>query len=254
MSKKRQSLDELKNLERSKDLFDEGIFYPCSDGKPMADDTLQYQWMVTIKEGLETLLPNDFIAADVFWYPVKGNPKIVYAPDVMVALGRPKGYRSSYRQWQEGNIAPQIVFEVLSNSNSVKEIAKKLDFYSTYQVQEYYVYDPHNNKLSIWCRNESGLTLVNFVGGWTSPLLGIRFQLSEKELKIFHPTGEVFHTFQEVVGILNQERKEKELAIAKVEQERIEKEQAIAKVEQERIEKERLKEKLRQLGIDPDSI
>lgn len=254
MSKKRQSLDELKDLDRSKDLFDEGIFYPCSDGKPMADDTLQYQWIVTIKEGLETLLPNDFIAADVFWYPVKGNPKIVYAPDVMVALGRPKGYRSSYRQWQEGNIAPQIVFEILSNSNTVKEMAKKLVFYSTYQVQEYYVYDPHNNKLSIWCRNESGLVPINFVGGWTSPLLRIRFQLSEKELKIFHPSGEVFHTFQEVVGMFIQERKEKEQAVAKVEQERAEKEQAVAKLEREQAEKERLKEKLRQLGIDPDSI
>jgi hypothetical protein len=29
------------------------IIYPQSDGKPMADNTLQYEWVVTIKEGLE---------------------------------------------------------------------------------------------------------------------------------------------------------------------------------------------------------
>ena len=29
------------------------IVYPDSDGKPMADNTLQFRWIVTIKEGLE---------------------------------------------------------------------------------------------------------------------------------------------------------------------------------------------------------
>jgi hypothetical protein len=29
------------------------IIYPDSDGKPMADNTLQFRWIVTIKEGLE---------------------------------------------------------------------------------------------------------------------------------------------------------------------------------------------------------
>jgi Uma2 family endonuclease len=46
------------------------------------------------------------------------------APDVMVVFGRPKGERRSYRQWQEGNIAPQVVFEILSSGNTLKEMAK----------------------------------------------------------------------------------------------------------------------------------
>ncbi len=42
------------------------------------------------------------------------------APDVMVVFGRPKGRRGSYKQWQEDNIAPQVVFAILSPSNSLE--------------------------------------------------------------------------------------------------------------------------------------
>ena len=71
------------------------IVYPQSDGRPMADTTIQYEWIVTLKGGLDELL-SDFVAGDLFWYPVKGDPKQVIAPDVIVALGRPKGHRRSY--------------------------------------------------------------------------------------------------------------------------------------------------------------
>ncbi len=32
----------------------------------------------------------------------------------MVVFGRPKGDRGSYKQWLENQIAPQVVFEILS--------------------------------------------------------------------------------------------------------------------------------------------
>ena len=221
---------------------EDGIYYPDTDGVPMAENTTQYRWIVTIKEGLELELPNDFVGADLFWYPVKGEPNKRYAPDVMVALGRPKGERPSYMQWRENDVAPQIVFEILSPSNTASEMKKKLTFYEKYGVQEYYVYNPENNKLDIWQRDATAnkLAVVNFVGGWTSPRLGIRFQLSSERLNIFHTNGEPFSTFQEVAQMLRQERTEKE--------------QALLIVEKERAEKEKLKEKLRLLGIDPDSL
>src|SRR4051812_27387732 len=95
----------------------EVIVYPDSDGQPMADNTLQFQWIVTIQGGLDALFaadPNVFVAGDLLWYPVEGQPKIRAAPDAMVVFGRPKGYRGSYKQWEEGGVAPQVVFEVLS--------------------------------------------------------------------------------------------------------------------------------------------
>lgn len=78
------------------------IVYPDADGQPMAENTLQFEWIVTIKEGLEHRfagVPDVFVAGDLFWYPVEGRPEVRMAPDVMVVFGRPKGHRLSYLQW-----------------------------------------------------------------------------------------------------------------------------------------------------------
>lgn len=89
--------------------------YPESDGKPMAENTKQFRWIVTIVGGLAALLrdnPNVFVAGDLLWYPLKENIEICTAPDAMVVFGRPKGDRGSYAQANEDNIPPQVVFEV----------------------------------------------------------------------------------------------------------------------------------------------
>ena len=41
-------------------------YYPESDGQPMAENTTQFQWIVTIKENLDALLTNAFVAGDLF--------------------------------------------------------------------------------------------------------------------------------------------------------------------------------------------
>lgn len=38
------------------------IDYPDSDGQPIAEHSLQFQWIVTIKENLDALLPEAFKA------------------------------------------------------------------------------------------------------------------------------------------------------------------------------------------------
>jgi hypothetical protein len=56
------------------------IIYPDSDGKPMADNTEQFRWIVTIQQNLDWLFADDplvFIAEDLLWYPVKDNPGIL---------------------------------------------------------------------------------------------------------------------------------------------------------------------------------
>src|SRR5262249_57937537 len=72
------------------------VEYPDCDGEPMSDNTLQFEWIVTIKEGLEAVFRDDpdvFVAGDLLWYPIEGDNKTRAAPDAMVAFGRPKGYR-----------------------------------------------------------------------------------------------------------------------------------------------------------------
>jgi hypothetical protein len=70
------------------------IIYPDSDGQPMADNPLQFRWIVTIKEGTERAYRHRadiFVAGDMLWYPVEGHPEICQAPDVLIALGPAEG-------------------------------------------------------------------------------------------------------------------------------------------------------------------
>jgi len=183
------------------------IIYPDSDGKPMADNTIQFELIVEIKKGLDLLYinePNVFIAGDLFWYPVQGQSKIVTAPDVMAVFGRPKGDRGSYRQWEEDNIAPQVVFEILSPSNDRIEMSKKLLFFDRHQVEEYYLYDPETNFLDIWIRTSEGLEPIAQSDNWISPRLEVRFDTSTGRLQLYKPDGTKFYSYIEVNQLLEQ--------------------------------------------------
>lgn len=215
------------------------VNYPDNDGQPMADNTKQFRWITTIQGGLEALFRDDanvFVAGDLLWYPVEGDNKTRAAPDVMVVFGRPKGDRGSYQQWQEENIPPQVVFEVLSPGNTLTEMAR-LEFYDLYQVEEYYLYDPQKVDLSAWRRAQGRLRVIDPVASWVSPRLGIRFELSPEDLQIYRPDGRQFETYVEL-------ERQREIAQARAEQ-------AESQLEMEQQRAEQLAAKLRALGIDP---
>jgi Uma2 family endonuclease len=209
------------------------IEYPETDGLPMAENTKQFEWIVTIKCGLEETYRHRkkvFVAGDLFWYPVEGNNKIRIAPDTMAVFGRPKGHRRSYLQWLEGGIAPQVTFEILSLGNTKSEMRGKLKFYEDYGVQEYYVYDPDNWKLFGWRREGERLKAIPDMSNWTSPLLKIRFDMSGGELQIYGPDGSRFLTYQELRDARDQEHLEGE---------------------KQRERADRLAAQLRALGVEP---
>ncbi|HEY9813604.1 MAG TPA: Uma2 family endonuclease [Candidatus Sericytochromatia bacterium] len=199
------------------------IIYPDSDGQPMADNTKQFRWIVIIKENLELLFinnPDVFVAGDLLWYPVEGDNKTRVAPDALVVFGRPKGDRGSYRQWEEENIPPQVVFEILSPGNRLKEMAKKLRFYERYGVEEYYVYDPDEIELIGWLRSGENLEIIEEMNGWVSPRLEIRFEVTPENLEIFTPAGERFLTYVELGQRAEQERQRADEAVKQLEAER----------------------------------
>jgi Uma2 family endonuclease len=261
------------------------IVYPESDGQPMAENTLQFQWIVTVKEGLTVLFRDRedvFVAGDLLWYPVEGDNKTRVAPDAMVAFGRPQGHRGSYLQWKEGGIPPQVVFEILSPGNRQGEMIKKFQFYEHHGVLEYYIYDPDNNKLEGWHRpdRQQPFSAIAAMAGWTSPLLGITFDWSETGFRLIRPDGRPFETFEEVVrraeaaeaAVAAQhqraeterqraeaERRRAEAENRRAEAERVRADEAVAEVEKERRRAEedretiaRLEARLRELGGDLD--
>jgi Uma2 family endonuclease len=222
------------------------VVYPNSDGQPMADNTLQFQWITTIKFGIDALFaddPNVFVAGDLLWYPLQGDNRTRQAPDVLVAFGRPKGYRGSYRQWEEGDVPPQVVFEILSPGNRPGEMVNKWRFYDRFGVEEYYQHDPEDTgDFAGWVRSlDTGrLEAIDLIQDFLSPRLGVRFDLSGPELVIYRPDGERFKTYVEVIA-------ERDQAMQERDQEREERQRA-----EERAA--RLAERLRALGVDPNDV
>jgi Uma2 family endonuclease len=224
------------------------VVYPESDGKPMAENTEQFKWIVTIEGGLDALFrdnPDVFVAGDLLWYPIEGDPNTCTAPDAMVVFGRPKGFRGSYQQWVEGNIPPQVVFEVLSPSNRHADHIRKFNFYQDHGVEEYYVYDPDRGTLEGWQRKGQRLREIPQMHGWVSPRLGIRFELQDDELRLFQPNGEQFASYVELAA---QRDREKSLR----EQAERDREQAERQRDEAQRQNEHLRARLRELGIDPD--
>jgi Uma2 family endonuclease len=255
----------------------QAVTYPDSDGQPMAENTRQFEHIVIIKCGLEAVFrarPDVFVAGDLFWYPVEGNNIIRQAPDVMVVFGRPRGHRGSYRQWEEGGVAPQVVFEILWPSNRWGEMHRKFKFYERHGVEEYYVYNPEDGELVGYERQGQELVEVVFMQDWISPRLNVRLRLVGNELELYGPDGSRFLSYLDVMAQMEQERAGKERALREAEQERAGKERALREAEQERAGKEqalreaseqkrqaearaeelaRLRARLKERGLDPDA-
>jgi Uma2 family endonuclease len=215
------------------------IVYPDTDGLPMAENTLQFEWIVKIKGGLDHLFadaPEVFVAGDLFWYPVQGHPEIRMAPDVMVAFGRPKGHRLSYLQWEEGGIAPQVVFEVLSPGNRFGEMLRKFEFYERHGAEEYYIFNPDPKRLDLsgFLRQGGKLIEIPTMNGHVSPRLKVKFELDESGLRIIGPDGQPFLTYGEVAR-----GKEEYRNRAEQERQRAEQAERRAKEADERAERER---------------
>ena len=71
-------------------------------------------------------------------------------------------------------------------------MAEKRDFYEKYGVEEYYIYDSDRFLLSGWIRSGERLIAIANMEGWASPLLGIQFSQSNRDLEIYTPDGQRF--------------------------------------------------------------
>ena len=220
------------------------VLYPDSYVELIAKNSIQYQHVIAIQVGLDAMLahnPDVFVAADLLWYPVEGRPDIRITLDVMVAFGRPKGARGSYRQWEEDDVAPQVVFKITSPGATPAEMRSRRMFYNRYGVAEYYEYDPEIGMLDVWTRQKSVLRIAVFTDEWRSPLLGVTLKIETNgDLGVYRLNGERFLRPVEIKALAD-------LAEARAERER-------NRAEKERERAERLAAKLRELGIDPEQI
>ena len=117
------------------------VFYPCSDGRPMADNAWQSRAIVKAAGDLEVAHPDALAVADILVYPEEGNPRNRIAPDVLVAFGVGTHSRSSYLVWEEGK-PPDWVLEVASPSTASNDLDFKRRAYAAMGVPEYWLFDP----------------------------------------------------------------------------------------------------------------
>jgi hypothetical protein len=104
-------------------------------------------------------------------------------------------------------------------------MTSKLEFYDRYGVEEYYIYDPDENKLTGFQRNNKNISIIREIGNWASPRLGIQFDLKSETLEIYRPDGKKFLSSVELY-----QRAEREYQRA-----------------------ERLAAQLRNLGVEPEA-
>jgi Uma2 family endonuclease len=119
------------------------IFYPSSDGEPVAEtyDHL-YAILITL-EVLRQYLQGQqaTVLANQFLYYSQGRPRLRTAPDVMVIFDVKPGGRDNYKIWEEGS-TPKVIFEMTSPGTQQQDMGFKKDLYAQLEVQEYWLFDP----------------------------------------------------------------------------------------------------------------
>ena len=119
------------------------IFYPSSDGEPLAES---YDHLYVIMTTLAMLFAHlkgqqATVLADQFLYYAQGFPRLRVAPDVMVIFNVEPGGRDNYKIWEEGQV-PSVIFEMTSPGTRSRDDVEKKHLYESLGVAEYWQFDP----------------------------------------------------------------------------------------------------------------
>src|SRR5215218_6188998 len=121
------------------------IYYPESDGQPMAETDLHRDEMFDLIQALKRRyrgVPDVYVSGNLFFYYIKGDPRAVVAPDVFLVKGVEKRPRRTYKLWEEGRV-PSLVIELTSDSTRDEDLSRKKLCYERLGVEEYFLHDPY---------------------------------------------------------------------------------------------------------------
>ncbi|MFN6464218.1 MAG: Uma2 family endonuclease [Nostoc sp. DedVER02] len=212
------------------------VFYPSSDGEPLAESYAHLCALLATLEVLRQYLlgKQAMVLSNQFLYYAQGFPRLRVAPDVMVIFNVAPGGRDNYKIWEEGQV-PVVIFEMTSEGTKNQDMGFKKTLYEQLGVQEYWLFDPKGE----WIKEQ--LQGYRLRGEMYEPITDSRCEPLQLRLQI---EGQLIGFYREDTGekLLIPE----ELAEA-LKQERLAREQAQSQVE-------RLKEQLRSLGVEPDTI
>ena len=174
------------------------IFYPESDGQPMAETDVHRDLMVDLIAMLREYFRDDphvYISGNLFLYYQEGDPRRVVAPDVFVVKGIPGHQRRIYKLWEEDR-PPDIVFEVTSPSTRGEDLRTKHDLYARLGVTEYFLFDPLDEYLrppfqGYRLEQDRYVPLRPAADGslW-SAVLGLELHVRGERLRLFDPESQ----------------------------------------------------------------
>lgn len=218
---------------------DKSIFYPESDGRPLAETDLHRVLIIETYQKLNAYYKeydDVYVSGNLLIYDIPGKTNRSISPDVMVVYGIEKKMRRTYKTWEEGK-APDFVMEFSSKSTFRQDLTKKKTRYAHIGVREYFLYDPERSYLA---ESLMGLRLND--DGEYDPIpslsnktlyaetLGLEFSLQDDRIGIYNPvTKEWLQTPEEKAN-------------AKAEQEAFARQHAEREVERLRAEIDRLQE------------
>ncbi len=192
------------------------IFYPETDGKPIAETDIHREQMNYLIEALKIYfksLENTYISGNIMFYYEEGNPHKVFSPDVMICFGVSDNTRRIYKLWEEKQF-PQVIFEISSRKTWGDDLNKKWFLYQQFGVKEYYIFDPEYDYLPeplIAYRLKKGeLKQVSVKKGRIlSEELGLEIVDTGKGLRLFNPkTKEFLKTLLEADAEISRLREE----------------------------------------------
>ena len=132
-------------LDRPLSEDDPDIYYPDSDGNPMAETDAQfYPLTETVLALRQRYADRDdvYVSGDLLIYYRMNDNTVRLAPDVFVVFGIDDHLRSSYIIWREGGKTPDFVLEIASPGTFIRDMTEKRALYAAIGVTEYWRFDP----------------------------------------------------------------------------------------------------------------
>lgn len=183
---------------------DEGLYYPETDGRPLAETDFHRVVIYNTTDKLQTFFAeqNDvYVSGNLLIYDIPGKTNRSISPDIMVVFGIERKMRRTYKVWEEGK-APDFVMEVSSKWTYRNDLTRKEKRYAHIGVKEYFLYDPERAYLS---DSLMGLRLTDSGeyetipttdnNGRISNVLGIEFRIQGEDIDLYDlSTGEVLQT------------------------------------------------------------
>lgn len=177
--------------------FDDGVEYPTSDGRPVAETPLHYWRLADAAHALSRRFESDpgaYVGVNMLVYDQRGNPRRHLSPDLFVAFGVPEREREIYKLWEDE--APAFVLEVTSKTTRLEDRRKK-SRYARWGVAEYFLYDPRGEYIepALQGFELSGLgyrakkrEMRDGKPGFQSKALGLVLWLDGPVLRFYDPT------------------------------------------------------------------